>query len=179
MIGSQNCPFVQFRGSAEPIPAPNSDRAAMGAAAATAMLERLRILRIDRFCPTAWIHKPPLTRHRFHRRGPTESNGQNNFADAHLLFARPFELLSMPHDGWPARRFAPRRKGLLTASRTAPRPCRCLVRSFYCVPRGESRPRAVRSPLRRCGPVRPTAPVDVASSTNIHVGSCRQLSSRS
>ena len=42
VIGSQNCPFTQLIGSAEPIPALNSDTAAMGAAATAAMVERRR-----------------------------------------------------------------------------------------------------------------------------------------
>ena len=40
MIGSQNCPLRQFSGSAEPIPAPDSDAARMGVAARMAMAAR-------------------------------------------------------------------------------------------------------------------------------------------
>ena len=43
---------------------------------------------------------------------------------------------------------------------------------------GESRSRAVRFQVRRRSPVRSTAPIHVAGCTFIHVGSCRQLSSR-
>ena len=47
VIGSQNCPFTQLSGSAEPIPALNSDTAAMGAAATAAMVERRRKIRMS------------------------------------------------------------------------------------------------------------------------------------
>lgn len=40
VIGSQNCPLMQFRGSAAAVPAPSSDMAATGAAQRMAMDER-------------------------------------------------------------------------------------------------------------------------------------------
>jgi hypothetical protein len=51
VIGSQNCPFTQLSGSAEPIPALKSEAAAMGAAATAAMVERRRRFRMSGSCP--------------------------------------------------------------------------------------------------------------------------------
>src|SRR6201987_1721985 len=52
-------------------------------------------------------------------------------------YPQPFAPLSlMPHDGRPARRFAPRQKGLPKTSQTALRPCRCCATWRHCV-RGE------------------------------------------
>src|ERR1700751_2388990 len=52
-------------------------------------------------------------------------------------YPQPFAPLSlMPHDGRPARRFAPRQKGLPKTSQTALRPCRCCATWRRCV-RGE------------------------------------------
>src|SRR2546430_9482313 len=54
-----------------------------------------------------------------------------------LLCPQPFDpLLSMPHDGRRARRFAPRREGSLKTNPTALRPCRCCAIWRRCV-RGE------------------------------------------
>src|SRR5436305_6339523 len=53
------------------------------------------------------------------------------------LCPQPFDLLSsMRHGGRAARRFAPRRKGLLKTSPIALRPCRCCAIWRRCV-RGE------------------------------------------